>query len=226
MGVYAYCIVPSGHEPPTGLAGLQGSPVSRLSAGAVDVWVSRMDKPQPGVALLQEHNAVVEAAVTEQVTPVPLRFGQWLEDEAALLSALEEKAELYHAKLLEFAGCLEFGLRFLDPERKTEARDVHPSAATTGTAYMQALAAGREAEQKRQALARQVQQRVQQVLGDLTRAGQEEDLKTPQAVLTLSHLVARVHFDEYRACARQLRAEFPELRLLVSGPWPPYSFAA
>ncbi len=212
--------------PPPGLTGLQGSPVTVLSAGAIDVWVSHMDKPQPGVALLQEHNAVVEAAVTEQVTPVPLRFGQWLEDEAALRSALEAKADLYREKLHEFAGCLEFGLRFLDPARNAEARDVHPSAATSGTAYMQALAAGREAEQQQRALAGQVHERVQQVLGHLVRAGQEEDLKTPQAVLTLSHLVARVHFDEYRARARDLRAEFPALRLLVSGPWPPYSFAA
>jgi hypothetical protein len=71
-----------------------------------------------------------------------------------------------------------------------------------------------------------VRLQVGRLLGDLVRAEREEQADTPHAVLTLSHLVARSAFDEYRARARTLRAELPGLRLLVSGPWPPYSFAA
>jgi hypothetical protein len=57
------------------------------------------------------------------------------------------------------------------------------------------------------------------------RAERVEESRTAHAVLTLSHLVARSDFALYRERARQIREVFPELRMLLSGPWPPYSFA-
>ncbi|HEY0671480.1 MAG TPA: GvpL/GvpF family gas vesicle protein [Longimicrobiales bacterium] len=226
MGSYAYCVVPIAHYPPAGLTGLDGASVEYLAAGPVGVWVSRMSRPQPGVALLQAHNDVVEAAITEQVTPVPLRFGQWLAEEAQLVAGIEEKAARYVEQLEQFAGCLEFGLRFLDPSIGTEARDVHPAGPISGYEYMQALAANSKLADQIRRQAEEVRERVGMILGHLIRAQQEEKSDSPHAVLTLSHLVARPHLDEYREQARSLRTDFPALRMLLSGPWPPYSFAA
>lgn len=226
VGIYVYCVVPRDYEPPPGLTGLEGSAVEGAAVSGLGVWISRIDRPQPSVSLFQQHNEVIEAAVSDQVTPVPLRFGQWLDNEAGLRAALAEKAELYDAKLQQFAGCLEFGLRFLDPEAESEARVVHPDANLSGTQYMQALAASNRLAEQKRVRGDQVRAQVSRLLGDLVRAEQEEQANTPHAVLTLAHLVARSAFDEYRARARALRAELPALRLLVSGPWPPYSFAA
>ena len=60
---------------------------------------------------------------------------------------------------------------------------------------------------------------------DSVRDEKVETAQTKHAVLTVTHLVAREHFDEYRERGRRLRSVFPALRLLLSGPWPPYSFA-
>ena len=44
-------------------------------------------------------------------------------------------------------------------------------------------------------------------------------------VVRAAHLVERGRVAEYRARLRELGAERPDLRLLTSGPWPPYSFS-
>lgn len=225
MGLYVYCLVPAGHAPPQGLHGLDARAVELLPLDSLAAWISRMDRPQADVERLKEHNAVIEAAVTDAITPVPLRFGQWLESEAALRDVLNERSAQYHRMLTQFAGCLEFGLRFLDPAPAPPARDVHTAPPASGREYMQALVAETKRAQQKKSLAAQVHARVQDVLGRLVRAEKEEKADTAHAVLSLSHLVAHSDFDEYRDRARALRNEFNALRLLVSGPWPPYSFA-
>jgi hypothetical protein len=225
MGVYAYCVVPTGHMPPVGVVGLEGNAVEASPMGDVAIWVSRLPRPAGTVEQIKAHNRVVEAAVTNEVTPIPLRFGQWLDDEAALRATMQDKTASYKEKLHEFSGCLEFGIRVLDPHTPDRARDVQQPAATSGYEYMQALMESSKLADERRAAADQVRQQIHDSLQHLVRAEREEDVRTPHAVITLSHLVARPHFDEYRERARQLRDVLPALRLLLSGPWPPYSFA-
>ena len=226
MGLYAYCVLPATHRPDASLIGLGGEGVVAITVEGLAVWVSSMERPQPSLEAVQAHNRVIEAAITEEVTPVPLRFGQWLEDEPALRLALAAHAAQHHARLQQFSGCLEFGLRLIEPASEPKAQDVHPVQVTSGFEYMQALRErSRMAEQERQH-AGQVHARIRESLQELVRAEQVQDEPTAHSVITLAHLVARPHFDEYRARARQLREQLPALRLLLSGPWPPYSFAA
>lgn len=226
MGVYAYCVVPAAHRPPAALTGIGGEAVGSSVLENLGIWLSAIERPHPTVEAVRAHNRVVEAAVTEAITPVPLRFGQWLPDEAALRESMTGKAAVYRELLRQFAGCQEFGLRLIEPDVEQKARDVHPPPATSGLAYMQALReSSRLAEQQRQR-GEAVRSRISAQLRGLVRAERVEEEQTPHAVVTLSHLVAREDFDEYRERARDLRRLFPEMRLLVSGPWPPYSFAA
>jgi hypothetical protein len=225
VGVYAYCVVPHAHRPPGDLVGLNGSPVELFEVGDVGLWVSTTERPQVSVEAVQAHNRVVEVAVTEDVTPVPLRFGQWLEDPGKLAAQVSERASDYRDSLGRFAGCLEFGLRLIDPEAADEARDVRRSAPATGREYMQALRESSKLADQRQAYSETVATRVRELLRDIVREEKVETAQTRHAVLTVSHLVAREHFDEYRERARRIRSVFPALRLLLSGPWPPYSFA-
>ena len=189
------------------------------------VVVSRIDKPEPTVAHVQQHNAVVEAFVTEEVTPVPLRFGQWAAEPGVFDAVIREKADWYRERLESFAGALEFGIRVLRPEQTGRARDVREIQAASGAEYMEALRARVAAERGVREEVEGLRAAVAEVTGRLVREERVEDARTPHGVVTISHLVPRNRFDEYRECAPALRARFPELRFLVSGPWVPYSFA-
>lgn len=225
MGIYAYCVVPAGHESPADLRGLSDADVELAAVGEIALWVSRIAKPEVNAEAVQQHNAVVEAAVTQEVTPVPLRFGQWMEDEAAMVMAMQEKAEAYATRLHEFAGCLEFGLRLLDPAEPQGARPVQESTPASGLEYMRSLQESSRLADRKRGEAEQVRARITELLREFIREERQEEARTPHAFLTMSHLVAREHFDAYRERARQIRELYPELRLLLSGPWAPYSFA-
>jgi hypothetical protein len=225
VGLYVYCVVPPAHPLPADLTGIGGVAVEPMVIGDVALWMSRGERPEPGMDAIKAHNGVVEAAVTEAVTPLPLRFGQWLADERSLLEVFTEKAADYAARLTQIAGCMEFGIRLIDPAAPAEARVVQNVPHTSGLEYMRALQEGsRLADSKRQR-AEHVHARVRELLQDLVREERVEEARTAHAVLTLSHLVARPHFVAYRERAPQIRELFPELRMLLSGPWPPYSFA-
>ena len=224
MGLYAYCVVPPDHPPPRGTSGIGGSPVEMLTAGGLAVWASAGDRPQVSAEAVQDHNRVVELAVTQEVTPVPLRFGQWAEDAGHLDRLIAVHADRYREWLERFAGCLEFGLRILDPAAGEAAQDVR-APVTTGREYMQGLRETSRLAEAQRARAEQIERGIHDVLRDIVRDERIEALQTRHAVVTMSHLVAREHFDEYRERARQLRSTYPDLRFLVSGPWAPYSFA-
>jgi hypothetical protein len=50
-------------------------------------------------------------------------------------------------------------------------------------------------------------------------------LPAPPAILVGSYLVAEDQIETFRARADELAARHRELQLVVTGPWPPYSFA-
>lgn len=225
MGVYGYCVVPRTHRIEAGLAGIGHAAVELHEIDGLAVVISRIEKPEPSMAHVQQHNAVVEAVVTKEVTPVPLRFGQWADRAAVFDAVVREKAAWYHERLSAFAGAMEFGLRVARPERTGPARDVREVHATTGAEYMKALRERAAAERGERAGAEGLRAGIAAVLGDLVREERAEEMRTPHGVLAISHLVSRDHFDDYRDRAQRLRPRFPELRFLLSGPWVPYSFA-
>ena len=224
MGCYVYCIVPIGHTPGN-IHGIDRQPVSQLEGAGLGCWVSLLDKrPEPSLDRVREHNAVIQAAVTDTVTPVPIRFGQWLESTPALLELLAQNAGRYTTLLAQFAGALEFGLRVLDPDRPSRVSTT--AEAASGTAYLTALRdqlRGAELDQPEIAALRAV---LHEAFEDTVKSEQFEPLRTSHGLLSVTHLVDRSRFDAYRATVVRVRAQQPQLRFLATGPWPPYSFAA
>lgn len=224
VGIYAYGVLPRTHvvRPATGI---DAAPVRAHQIDELTVLVSEIERPEPSLAHVQQHNAVVEAVVTEDVTPVPLRFGQWADGIDAFEKGIREKAGWYAERLAAFAGAMEFGLRVARPERAEQARDVRAGSATTGAEYMNALRDRVVAERGAREEVEGVRRGINDLLSDLIREERIEAARTPHGVITVSHLVSRDHFESYRDRAQHLRERFPELRFLLSGPWLPYSFA-
>jgi hypothetical protein len=225
MGLYVYCVVPIAHEPEA-VVGIDQSAVSGFRWRDLGCWVSELSpRPEPTLERVKAHNAVVQNAVSNRVTPVPIRFGQWVDNTAALELQLQQNADRYRKLLKLFEGTLEFGLRVLDPSRSA-AQHVSPATATTGRAYMNALRDQlRNAELDEPAIA-ELRTRLQTEFTGLTRAERFEPLRTTHGMLSVAHLVEHAAFDVYRERVQQVRDHLPHLRILASGPWPPYTFAA
>ena len=226
MGLYVYCIVPASHRPAADLKGVDGLAVEHRVVGNIGVWVSGCSaRPEPSIERVRDHNRVVEAAVSAQVTPVPVRFGQWLTSGEALQAHVSERAGWYAAALDRFAGCLEFGIRVLDPDQQP-ARNLPTPAGTTGRQYMAALREQHRARESAEPALAELRERIHERFAALVRAEQFETPETTHGKTAVVHLVEQANFDAYRAVVQELRAEFTSLRFLSSGPWPPYSFAA
>jgi hypothetical protein len=224
VGYYAYCVVPRGQSVPAELTGIDGAAVVGAEVGELVLVVSGGTRPEPGVAHVEQHNAVIEAVASMEVTPVPLRFGQWAASLDALTGPVREQHAVYQQKLAEFSGALEFGVRVLRPDREQSAQVVR-HAGRTGREYMAALAERVAAERAGQDEIARVRGGITEILGRFVRAEFVEEARTPRGIVTVSHLVARDQFEPYREHTQRLRQRFPELRFLVSGPWMPYSFA-
>ena len=219
MGLYAYCVVPASRGPPAALRGVAGEYVRGLPAGGLCVWVGEMVRaPTPSMEAVRAHNAVAVAAMEAGVTPLPLRFGQWVGDAGTLEQGIAGRAGEYAAALERVSDAAEFGIRVIEPA--AEARG--EAAAASGRLYLERLAARRAARSR---LVARLEVALRERIGELVRAQRVDARDSPHGVVSVGHLVALDRADDYCRAAHSLRADLPELRFLFSGPWPPYSFA-
>jgi hypothetical protein len=225
-GHYLYCVVPAGHAPPAGLDGVDGSAVELVPAADLGLWASRLPRPPaPSMDAIRRHNVVIETAMTADVTPVPLRFGQFLGSHAAVLERTAERAPEWRRQLAAFAGHEEHGVRVVDPALTPAARDVR-AADGSGRAYLEALARAAGDDRAREARARAIADDLRNRLGGLIAQQRVEPLPSAHGLASIAHLVRHGAADAYRAGLEEATAAYPALRFLTSGPWPPYSFAA
>jgi Gas vesicle synthesis protein GvpL/GvpF len=126
---------------------------------------------------------------------LPARYGTRLADEGVALRALAERYDELVGALERVRGAVELSVRVL-----AQAGDLRARARAEGGA--------RRVHQELFSLARESSERL--ASGELLRA---------------AYLVDRVAVDGFVETVGGLQRAHPELRLLCTGPWPPYSFA-
>jgi len=211
---WLYCVTRAGCEPPEGTAGIGGAGVFVVDDGEHALWASRLgDRSPRSIDGVRCHNAVVMAAMAGGVTPVPLRFGQVVDAEE-LPAVLEAHRLEWRKRLDEFAGTLELGVRLDGGDYRVPSAD-----AASGRQFMEALLRRRREALEAVALVRR------QVSAYVLR----EHLQLPERgrdFTGVAHLIRRERTEMYRRSLDELTACLPHFRLTISGPWPPYSFAA
>jgi hypothetical protein len=155
---------------------------------------------------LWRHEEVVEALMAER-NLLPVRFGTLVPDPGAAARALAERSAELSAALDRVRGAVELAVR-VDTRRPEpdEAR-----SAATGRAYMSAKA-------RRRARANLVHE-------PLALLSRESVKQRGPELLRAAYLVDRGAVDAFVNLVRRLQDSHPELELLCTGPWPPYSFA-
>ena len=242
MPTHLYCLLPANSASPGTLTGIGGAPVRVLRAGALDAWVSTAaaSSPRDGdpAALVEgarAHDAVVAAALASGTTPLPVRFGQHLADDAECVATLARREAALVAQLARVRDHVEMTLvaRLALPDESPSSPGeaggqgalpvAHASGA--GRAYLEQVKAGLTLERNLQLRVAAVRRRVTETVGALVRDEVVQVKPPPTATLSLSHLVPRASVAAYRDAAAGLAAD-PDLPpLVLIGPLAPYRFA-
>jgi Gas vesicle synthesis protein GvpL/GvpF len=155
------------------------------------------------------HARVVEAVAAANDAVLPARFGGMHADGAALHEAVDSRPEL-QASLERVRGCVELGLRVF-------AEAAPAASGSSGADYMRA-----RLEQRRKL--ERLSNELHEPLARLSRDSEVNVGATPRLLLTGAYLVEREQVESFRAELAKLQKRHPELGVVCTGPWPPYSF--
>jgi hypothetical protein len=194
--------------------GVDGAPLARRSVEGLDLVVSEHDgaELEASEEAVLAHARVVEGLVQRSAALLPARFGRGFRDEAALREAIEGRAVTLREALAQVRGCVEVGVRVLAEE------SAPPPAAESGRAYMEARLARAEESER-------LADELHEPLAALARAATRTVGATPRLLLSGAYLVEAGELETFRRRVSELEAAHPELTVVTTGPWPPYSFA-
>ncbi|WP_433567403.1 GvpL/GvpF family gas vesicle protein [Nocardia sp. CA-151230] len=188
-------------------------------------------------ATARAHDAVVSAMV-RRGPAVPLRLATVFHDDNRVRELLDERHADFDAALELVSGRTEWGVRaYGDRAALTaavaEARSAEEvSTIKPGTAYLARRRAQLSAQESVETDAAQRAEQIHARLIHHAAAGRRQPLTDPAVsgrrdwmVLNGTYLVDDDRTDDFTTAVATLGAEIPGIRLELTGPWPPYSFA-
>jgi hypothetical protein len=201
--------------------GLRGQPLIVVRHAEMSAYASRFDVPVEhfGRADLLAHHDIV-SGLSAQIDVLPARFPTWLPDEDAVHIELDRRRSEFDAALDRVRGRVEIAITALWtslPEPETP-----PEAATPGLKYLLARQQAFSGSDHRRQRARALADDLEQLLGqDLVEVRHQV---CPSATVALSSAVLVPRASAENVTKRLTRSE-QDVRILINGPWPPYTFA-
>ena len=227
MRLYVYCLAEGVQRLNKTPLGVSNAPVRIVEFDedlSALVSVYRSDDFQVSRKNALAHHEVVRS-ITEQTTPLPARFGTVVTIEQ-LRNYVSKHQQAIKAKLAHVRGGVEMNVRMIQTIAAADTSKVPENPAGPGTAFL--LEKRRELHRD-EAGAAQKGQLSAWLRGKLGYLIKEEKISiSPSETLILAradHLISRADVQEYRTKMAAAVEERPEIRFMVSGPWPPYSFA-
>jgi hypothetical protein len=233
----------------SGVTGLAGEPVRVVEAAGLAAVVGTVPLGDFGEEPLRAHlddlhwleEAVrahhrVIGAAARAGGVLPLRFATLYTDDDRVRALLTDRRAAFNEALERVAGRTEWGVKaYVDPraflpdpeDDATGGADDRP-----GTAYLLRRRSQRTGQETAHLRATE---RAEEIHATLTRLAAGTAEHPPQdtrlaeyegwMVLNNSYLVPDLNTEEFAAAVTTLGERFPEVRLELSGPWPPYSFS-
>src|SRR6266480_3748109 len=174
--------------------------------------VCSSDLGAPTEAAILAHAEVVEAVAAANDSVLPARFAGGVPNEDELRRRLDGRRESILEALGRVEGCIELGLRVLPDTREG------PSQPASGSEYMR-----RRLDEI--ARAEELGRTLHRSLAGASRESSCNVLARRDVLLTGAYLVARDDLDRFHATLREAERELAGVTLVMTGPWPAYSFA-
>ena len=233
--VYLYGFSPAGKAGQLDVEGVDGSsPVESIALDGMVAWISRGDAKEFGEELSSRmeslewladagvHHQRAVAAINEQSTILPVRFGTVFLTEKTLAAHAAENAKVLQAGFRRVRDCEEWGVKVF-VERQRPERVV----AASGSDYLKqkadALRTQIHSPQADEALARFAAD-IQKVAREIGQTGKVSGSQ-PGLLWQASCLLPRAKRSEWEALMKRWAHEWADgRRIELTGPWPPYSF--
>ena len=227
MTALVYALVSS---PPArlGVAGVAGERLRIVTADRISAVVGEVRRaPAPSVRNLRRYAVVIDSIASKVPAIVPARFGTTVDDPDELTSILRSRRSTLRERLRAVRGRAQMTIRLLgsDPGdapyggptptmSRTGVRP--PYGATQGTQYL-------ERRSEIAAKARAVPE-FEPLRDAIRRYIKDERVEKRGGVVTINHLVSRASAARYRDAVERA-ARDNDVRLIITGPFPPYAFA-
>jgi hypothetical protein len=202
-------------------AGLGGRRLTHITAGDLVAWASEFDD-QPSAdqftrADLLEHHDIISRLHARLQACLPARFATWLTDDADLL----RRAEPLTAALERVRDRSELAVTALWTSAGDDD-DPPPEAKTPGTRYLRGRQHEFAGSDRRHERARELADEIERTVGSELVEATRSVCPSPSVALSAALLVPRAAASDLK---NRLLRERPGVRILVNGPWPPYTFA-
>ncbi len=227
MRLYVYCLaegVERLNKTPSGVSDAEVRIVELEENLSALVSVYRSEDFQVSRKNALAHHEVVRS-ITEQTTPLPTRFGTVVTIEQ-LRNYVSTNHQAIKAKLAHVRGGVEMNVRMIRSIPPADTSQELKNTGGPGTAFL--LEKRREILRDEAGAAQKAELStwLREKLGDLIK--EEKISIAPSETVILAkadHLISRADVQEYRTKMARAVEERPRTRFMVSGPWPPYSFA-
>ncbi len=183
------------------------------------------------------HHEVIDAAA-QQGPVVPMRLATVYSGDARIAAMLTERRTDFRSALRRISGRMEWGVKAY-ADRQPEASD--NSTVTAGASRPGGGAGAAYLQRRRNHLTAQKNARretlasAEMIHAELSRYAAETRVHTPQEpqltgikapmILNAAYLLDSARGEDFAAAVAALADQHPGLRLELTGPWPPYSFA-
>jgi hypothetical protein len=219
MKYLLYCICQQDvDEPPQepGIRVVTGHGLAAVASGVEGTTTA------PSISSLLAYERVVEAIHAQQ-TVLPLRYGCLMENEEQIVRLLEDHRQEYEALLGRLHGRTEMGIRALLPACAVPLPGLPHSP---GAAYLASLRPRYNAGDALAPEEAEVAGQIAALLaGRFTEQRREVSSSSQGRLISLAFLTPKTRVEEFRQKAREI-TPLSGAKLLLSGPWPPYSFVA
>jgi hypothetical protein len=250
---YVYAVARDGgalHEALTGVSGVSGAPVRLVRAEGCDGLVVAVS-PVPSNEFDEEslrrhledldwvertaraHHRVVEA-LAGCTTVLPLRLVTVYRDDERVRSVLADGCDAFASRLDELASRAEWGVKvFVDEPSEGTQQDASATELSPGRAYLSRRRDRRNAREDAYRRAGQAVSRIESAarahaVGRVRHRPQQGALgpRTGQNVSNDAYLVPLQNAEDFRVEVARAADGFTGVRVEITGPWAPYSFAA
>lgn len=229
MKLYVYCLAEGMDVLEQSILGISGASVRVLKSENLSLLVSDLNEDSVPVT---RDNALAHASVVRSIldhtTPLPFRFGTMV-TEQQLQSYLSAHKPALENKLASVRGCVEMSVKIIwenSVEKQPETHETTQARAQgVGTTFLTEKRRQIIGDEQRTMEATEISTWLHENLSGLIRDEQVTIRPAERLVLTAAHLIKREKITEYRREVAETCQNRPELHYLLSGPWPPYSFA-